>query len=27
MVLIAVQIGGHLGEDDIIRCEDVYARD
>ncbi|MCE8009729.1 mannose-1-phosphate guanylyltransferase/mannose-6-phosphate isomerase [Aestuariivita sp.] len=27
MVLIEVQTGGYLGEDDIIRYEDVYARD
>ena len=27
MVLIEVQIGTYLGEDDIIRYEDVYARD
>lgn len=26
MVLIEVQTGGYLGEDDIIRYEDVYAR-
>ena len=26
MVLIEVQIGGYLGEDDIIRYEDVYHR-
>ena len=26
MVLIEVQIGGYLGEDDIIRYEDVYSR-
>mgnify|MGYP002213889020 FL=1 len=26
MVLIEVQIGTYLGEDDIIRYEDVYAR-
>ena len=26
MVLIEVQIGSYLGEDDIIRYEDVYAR-
>jgi mannose-1-phosphate guanylyltransferase/mannose-6-phosphate isomerase len=26
MVLIEVQIGGYLGEDDIIRYEDVYLR-
>jgi len=26
MVLIEVQIGSYLGEDDIIRFEDVYAR-
>lgn len=26
MILIEVQIGGYLGEDDIIRYEDVYAR-
>ena len=25
--LIEVQIGTHLGEDDIIRSEDVYPRD
>jgi mannose-1-phosphate guanylyltransferase / mannose-6-phosphate isomerase len=24
--LIEVQIGGYLGEDDIVRCEDVYNR-
>ncbi|MDO6591260.1 mannose-1-phosphate guanylyltransferase/mannose-6-phosphate isomerase [Loktanella sp. D2R18] len=27
MVLIEVQTGGYLGEDDIIRYEDIYARD
>jgi mannose-1-phosphate guanylyltransferase / mannose-6-phosphate isomerase len=27
MVLIEVQTGGYLGEDDIIRYEDVYARE
>ena len=27
MVLIEVQIGTYLGEDDIIRYEDIYARD
>ena len=27
MLLIEVQIGTYLGEDDIIRYEDVYARD
>jgi len=27
MVLIEVQTGTYLGEDDIIRYEDVYARD
>ena len=26
MVLIEVQIGTYLGEDDIIRYEDIYAR-
>ncbi len=26
MVLIEVQTGGYLGEDDIIRYDDVYAR-
>ena len=26
MVLIEVQTGGYLGEDDIIRYEDIYAR-
>ena len=26
MVLIEVQTGGYLGEDDIIRYEDLYAR-
>jgi len=26
MVLIEVQIGSYLGEDDIIRYEDIYAR-
>ena len=26
LVLIEVQIGTYLGEDDIIRYEDVYAR-
>ena len=26
MLLIEVQIGGYLGEDDIIRYEDVYSR-
>ena len=26
MVLIEVQTGSYLGEDDIIRYEDVYAR-
>jgi mannose-6-phosphate isomerase-like protein (cupin superfamily) len=26
MVLIELQIGTYLGEDDIIRYEDVYAR-
>jgi hypothetical protein len=27
MVLIEVQTGSYLGEDDIIRYEDVYARE
>ncbi len=27
MVLIEVQTGSYLGEDDIIRYQDVYARD
>ena len=27
MVLIEVQTGSYLGEDDIIRYEDIYARD
>jgi len=27
MVLIEVQTGSYLGEDDIVRYEDVYARD
>ncbi len=27
MVLIEVQTGTYLGEDDIIRYEDIYARD
>ena len=27
IVLIEVQIGSYLGEDDIIRYEDVYSRD
>jgi len=26
MVLIEVQTGSYLGEDDIVRYEDVYAR-
>jgi mannose-1-phosphate guanylyltransferase/mannose-6-phosphate isomerase len=26
MILIEVQTGSYLGEDDIIRYEDVYAR-
>ena len=26
MVLIEVQIGAYMGEDDIVRYEDVYAR-
>lgn len=26
MVLIEVQIGSYFGEDDIVRYEDVYAR-
>jgi len=26
MLLIEVQIGTYLGEDDIIRYEDVYSR-
>jgi mannose-6-phosphate isomerase-like protein (cupin superfamily) len=26
MVLIEVQTGGYLGEDDIVRYEDIYAR-
>ena len=26
MLLIEVQIGTYLGEDDIIRYEDIYAR-
>jgi len=26
MVLIEVQIGSYLGEDDIIRYEDIYSR-
>ena len=25
-ILIEVQIGNYLGEDDIIRYEDIYAR-
>lgn len=25
-VLIEVQTGAHLGEDDIVRYEDIYAR-
>ena len=27
MVLIEVQTGSYLGEDDIIRFEDIYSRD
>ena len=27
MILIEVQTGSYLGEDDIIRYEDVYSRD
>jgi len=27
MVLIEIQTGNYFGEDDIIRYEDVYARD
>ncbi|MEM9787304.1 MAG: cupin domain-containing protein, partial [Pseudomonadota bacterium] len=27
MVLIEVQTGSYLGEDDIVRYEDIYARD
>lgn len=27
MVLIEVQTGSYLGEDDIVRYEDLYARD
>lgn len=27
MVMIEVQTGAYLGEDDIIRYEDIYARD
>ena len=27
MLLIEVQIGSYLGEDDIIRYEDLYSRD
>ena len=27
MVLIEVQTGSYLGEDDIVRYEDVYARE
>jgi mannose-6-phosphate isomerase-like protein (cupin superfamily) len=27
MVLIEVQTGSYVGEDDIIRYEDVYARE
>ena len=27
MVLIEVQTGDYLGEDDIIRYEDIYSRD
>ena len=26
MVLVEVQIGNYLGEDDIIRYDDIYAR-
>ena len=26
MILIEVQIGSYLGEDDIVRYEDIYAR-
>ena len=26
MVLIEVQAGNYLGEDDIVRYEDIYAR-
>jgi mannose-1-phosphate guanylyltransferase/mannose-6-phosphate isomerase len=26
MVLIEVQTGAYLAEDDVIRCEDIYAR-
>jgi mannose-1-phosphate guanylyltransferase / mannose-6-phosphate isomerase len=27
MILIEVQTGAYLGEDDIIRYEDIYFRD
>ena len=27
MVLIEVQTGSYLGEDDIVRYEDIYSRD
>ena len=27
MVLIEVQTGAYLGEDDIVRYEDIYSRD
>ena len=27
MILIEVQTGSYLGEDDIIRYEDIYSRD
>ena len=27
MILIEVQTGAYLGEDDIIRYEDIYSRD
>ena len=26
LVLIEVQVGGYLGEDDIVRLDDVYGR-
>lgn len=26
LILIVVQIGGYLGEDDIVRLKDIYGR-
>ena len=27
LVLVEVQVGSYLGEDDIVRIEDIYGRD